>query len=325
VSLLRRVVRSLLPNRLVDAYRRRNDLRPWSRRVEMDRLYSLLYDQVHDVDESLQFRRAASTAEAFRRQWEKLPDGEGLLSDPWFRDNVDSILVEQEILIDRSWFAGKRVLDAGCGNGRWSYGLARLGANVTSVDINQTAVEQTMAATSGFDTERAFLISPLETLNEALDGEQFDLVFCWGVAHHCVSYSRVIANLVEATRSGGVLYLYLYGRESLSREDDVRLFRERMLYNLFMADDAQLAFLTQKAGGDPHRLHLWHDIYAPLINRRFTFHEVKQNLEDLGMADVVRTIDHTELFIRARKSPADGAIPTLNPHPRPYWFERQSH
>ena len=63
-------------------------------------------------------------------------EGGVLLSDPWFRENVTRILTEEELQIRPEWFAGKRVLDAGCGRGRWSYGFASLGTDVTSVDVN---------------------------------------------------------------------------------------------------------------------------------------------------------------------------------------------
>ena len=40
------------------------------------------------------------------------------------------------------WFAGKSVLDAGCGNGRWSTAFARLGAQVTAIDRDPNIIAE---------------------------------------------------------------------------------------------------------------------------------------------------------------------------------------
>ncbi len=47
----------------------------------------------------------------------------------------------------------------------------------------------------------------------------------------------------------GIFYTYLYGRDSVPFEDDLKLFRERVYYNSLMSDDARRAFLLEKARG----------------------------------------------------------------------------
>ena len=44
-------------------------------------------------------------------------------------------------------------------------------------------------------------------------------------------------------------------------------------------------------------------------------------LRDEGYTDVARTLDHTELFLRASRHECS-ARPFLPPPVRPYWFER---
>lgn len=291
-----------------------------NRRRDIDALYKILYDEVHDLDEAKEIAKS-STAEAFGRQWSEFPEGEYLLSDPWFRENVDRILCEQELLLRPEWFVGKRVLDAGCGNGRWSYGFSKLGVDLTSVDINESALAATQAATAEFENSRRFLQAPLERLDEHVSAGAFDLVFCWGVSHHCVSFTRVLDNLARAVGEGGVLYLYLYGRNTVTMREDLRTFRDRVAYNVLMDDDERMRFLMRKARGNKNLLHSMHDIYAPLINRRFTYNQIVDLLAARGFTECVQTIDHTEVFVRATRGDVDLTDWLLPPKHPPYWFQ----
>jgi hypothetical protein len=126
----------------------------------------------------------------------------------------------------------------------------------------------------------------------------------------------------DRVKEGGILYLYLYGRESLPLPDDIELFKERVRFYLMQPEDKH-QFLLNKAGGDEQAVHNLHDYYAPLINRRFDFSDIQKALEDAGFQDVTRTIHHSELFIRAVKGNADEYhrtwfLPAKTP---PYWFE----
>jgi len=287
---------------------------------EIDVLYRLLYNASHDLSNPIPLA-TSQTEDAFAHQWKDLKEGRFLLSDPWFREHVTRILSEEEILIRPEWFEGKRVLDAGSGNGRWSYGLAKLGARVTAVDVNPVAIEETRAALMGVGDGHAFHVTPLEELDAVLGDERFDLVFSWGVLHHCADFSRALEQVTARTREGGVLYLYLYGRESLSLEEDIELFKERLAYNTLEGEEARLAFLLEKAHGDPDKVHNVHDIYAPSINRRLDYLPLEQRLTDLGFHGITRTIDHPELFVRAFRGsfPEDQQLPPSRP---PFWFQR---
>ena len=290
---------------------------------EIDTLYRLLYQIVHDPKQSPDLT-SWQTKQAFSFQWENLREGGALLSDPWFKENVTRILTEEEIQIHPDWFKGKKVLDAGCGNGRWSYALTKLGAIVTSVDTNQAALDETKQSLAEINPNPRLIRSPLEELSENLRGETFDLVFSWGVAHHCQSYLGAMEQLCKCVADEGMLYLYLYGRESIDLEDDLRLFKERIYYNSLESAKEKLKFLRKKAKGDENRIHHMHDVYAPLINRRLEWDDVRSFLEQQGFTDIVRTIPHTELFIRAMKGdPNERYQKWVLPQVQaPFWFEQ---
>jgi SAM-dependent methyltransferase len=283
----------------------------------------MLYNRVHDLDESCDLS-SRQTEMTFRNQWADLPVGNGLLSDHWFKENVKRIITEEELQIKPAWFEGKSVLDAGCGNGRWSYGFAQLGCNITAVDINETGIIRTKEALAPFDVKSEFYISSLEDLPTVLGDKKFDIVFSWGVLHHCKSFTRSLNNLINCVADDGLLYLYLYGRESLPYEEDIELFKKRVFYNSLPDEKSQYDFLLNYVKGDKNRVHNAHDLLAPLINRRFAYSFIQDLLKQKGFEDVVRTINHTELFVRARKTASDKfsttwVLPQKNP---PYWFER---
>jgi 2-polyprenyl-3-methyl-5-hydroxy-6-metoxy-1,4-benzoquinol methylase len=288
---------------------------------DVDTLYRLLHQLTHDLNDAWSMP-ASQTREAFGYQWAKLTEGHYLLTDPWFKANVARILSEEELQIRPEWFRGKEVLDAGCGNGRWSYGLAQLGAHVTAVDADPTAIEATRKALEDIPAPHQVYVAPLEELSRHVPPKQFDLVLCWGVLHHCRSYTTSFREVCGRVKEGGILYLYLYGRESLPLSDDIELFKERVGFYLMSPEDKH-RFLFDKAGKDEQAIHNLHDYYAPLINRRFEFSDVRKALESAGFQDVTRTIRHTELFIRAVKGNAaeyhrTWFLPAKTP---PYWFE----
>ena len=262
---------------------------------EIDLLYRILYSQVHDFDKSIEIPLKRNTQKTFAKQWETYKDGYYLLSDPWFKSNLTRILCEEEILIKPDWFKGKEILDAGCGNGRWTYGFCNLQAKVTSVDINIEAIKEAKRETSKLNNKPHFINSSLENINENVN-KSFDLVFSWGVLHHCKSFTQSLKNLASLVKEGGIIYLYLYGRERNSIEQDLELFKKRLHYNLVLDEKEQHRFLFEEANGDLTRIHNLHDNYAPLINRRHEFQDIKERLEKLGFNSIERTIDQEHFW-----------------------------
>jgi 2-polyprenyl-3-methyl-5-hydroxy-6-metoxy-1,4-benzoquinol methylase len=318
-DLLRRVLTARTRRRLRSLQRR--VMRFVSVRPEVDALYTLLYQAVHDEVQALDVA-SVRTSQSFDEQWSRFPSGHYLLTDPWFAANVGRILSEEELQIASDWFRGKEVLDAGCGNGRWAVGFAQLGANVTAVDASNAAIEATAKALAVYPVAKAFHVAPLEELARHLPLKQYDLVFCWGVLHHTRRFAAAFNEVLERVRPGGLLYLYLYGRETLPLRDDLELFKVRLRYQL-MSDVDREKFLLKKARGNREVAHNLHDLYAPLINRRFEFADIARRLRSAGFTGVTRTIQHTELHIRAVKGDDAEAYShwILPVKEAPYWFQ----
>lgn len=268
--------------------------------------------------------RRRQTLRSFDYQWGWLADGDAMLSDAWFREHVDTVLADELLCVERDWFRGREALDAGCGGGRWTLGLLRLGCRVTAVDASSNALfalERQMRALAPdavaegrLRTQRVDLLAPPAELLR----RRFGLVFSFGVLHHSGDTRRALANIAPLVDDDGVLFLYLYGTRSL---DPLRLgallgLRALLAPLPFRAKARVLRRLLP--GRDTHQAF---DTFSPLINDTHTHEEVEGWLRELGFTEVVRTLDYTELYLRARRDPR-APLPARPLPRRPYWFER---
>ncbi len=261
--------------------------------------------------------RARLARRSFDYQWGSLPTGAWLSDDPRFGAQVERIISEQELAIDAEWFRGRRVLDAGCGNGRWTEGFVRLGCEVTAMDASANALAQVRARFGG--TVRVIEGDVLQA-DRLLAGERFDLVWSWGVLHHTEDTGRGIRVLERLVADDGLLYVYLYGRETLTtRSSSWRLNIGRAVLNV-MPLRARKALLVRMYG--ERRAHEAFDLLSTPLNRRTTVDEASGLLRDAGLTRVVQTIEHGEVFLRADHgaSSADGHLRVLASPP--YWFEQ---
>jgi len=107
-------------------------------------------------------------------------------------------------------FAGRDVLDAGCGMGRNSYWAARWGAaSVLALDEAELAVDAARQVLAELPNARV----ECRSLYELPFRDCFDLCFCVGVIHHLQQPARALTGLRRALRPGGRLVVWLYGHE----------------------------------------------------------------------------------------------------------------
>lgn len=108
---------------------------------------------------------------------------------------------------------GKKVLDAGCGSGMVSVAFSTLGAAVTGVDVTYQCIENSRNNARRFGVECRFIQADLVTLDL---GEQFDVVYSWGVLHHTpdahASFSRIASHLTD----DGEIIIAVYLKTRLS-------------------------------------------------------------------------------------------------------------
>ena len=104
--------------------------------------------------------------------------------------------------------AGLRVLDYGCGPADFGVWMATEGAEVTLLDISQTAVDLGIlrAAASGVGDRVRGIAADASRLPQLADAS-FDLVFACASLHHTMKYEGAVGELARVVRPGGRLVL----------------------------------------------------------------------------------------------------------------------
>jgi ubiquinone/menaquinone biosynthesis C-methylase UbiE len=91
-------------------------------------------------------------------------------------------------------WAGKRVLEIGCGLGTDTINFARGGAHVTAVDLSSRSLELARQRASVFhvDDRITFFEGDAEHLSQFVPPMEYDLVYSFGVIHHSPQPERVL-------------------------------------------------------------------------------------------------------------------------------------
>lgn len=142
---------------------------------------------------------------SFGRQWNRFDVA---------RPEEDEATFRVKTGIDPRDLAGKLVLDAGCGGGRYARLLGEHGARVVGVD-RSAAVEKAATLCAGFP-EVAIVQGDLLELPMA-EGI-FDFAFSIGVLHHSPDPRRAFAELARRVKPGGGLAVWLYRRNTVPQE-----------------------------------------------------------------------------------------------------------
>jgi SAM-dependent methyltransferase len=125
-------------------------------------------------------------------------------------------------VVDPALIAGKTCMDAGCGSGRWTRVLQRLGADsVLSVDMSPASLQSVSRYND--NTLAADLTSLSDDHPELV--EKFDFVNLWGVAHHTHDPKRAFDQAARTVKPGGSMYVMLYnpdGQHGRAETNDLR-------------------------------------------------------------------------------------------------------
>lgn len=144
-----------------------------------------------------------------------------LFSDLWwkyddqlFEDSVK--LFEKRLLLSGlgfDWVKNKTCLDAGCGGGRNSIAMARLGAKrVEGIDLGKDGLKDARKRARGLDNVEFSCASILQI---PFGDESFDLVWCAGVLMITGDEDKALDELMRVIKPGGHLYLLVYATEGM--------------------------------------------------------------------------------------------------------------
>lgn len=184
------------------------------------------------------------TARSFRDKWENNPD---LAFAETLREGSDIfrwILTRNGFSSTeafRSWLQPRRrILDAGCGNGRVTALLRRYAApDAAIVGIDLTAAEIARANLEGFP---GVAVHTKDLLQDLSDLGRFDLIYCQEVLHHTAAPEQAFRNLCRLLAADGEIAIYVYKRKAPLREHADDFIRDRIAG---LDYDAALAAMNQ--------------------------------------------------------------------------------
>ena len=114
-------------------------------------------------------------------------------------------------MVDFSGFSGKKLLEIGCGIGIDLVRFARGGAEVTGIDLSETAINL---------AKKNFEINGLESNLHVMDAEAleftdgaFDVVYGHGVLPYAASPQKMIDEAYRVLKPGGILITQAYNRK----------------------------------------------------------------------------------------------------------------
>ena len=157
-------------------------------------------------DQSLEFESAVS----------------GLFSDIWV-DMTDDIYFDETYRFTRerleksgvdpeALFGGKVVVDGGCGSGKFSAAIARLGAaKVIGLDIGQKGLDFAVRQAAKVPYGSRLDYRHASLLDIPLENASVDMVWSNGVIHHTLDYERCVREFARILKPGGQLFLYVNG------------------------------------------------------------------------------------------------------------------
>ena len=109
--------------------------------------------------------------------------------------------------------ANHRVLEIGCGMGTMAMLWAQHGVQVTAIDLNSEAVQQTRRRFELFGLKGTIEEGDATALQ--FENDYFDYVYSWGVLHHSPNSDISVREMIRVLKPGGMFGLMMYHRRSL--------------------------------------------------------------------------------------------------------------
>jgi len=224
--------------------------------------------------------------DSFNFQWRRLPYDDTHLGNPAWREIATDDLCSR---VERppEWFKNKKTMDCGCGSGRFTWAMAKLGAMVTAFDTSEnalTTVRKECQDFSNVTTARQDILEPMP-----FDCD-YDLVWSYGVIAHTGDFFGGLKNIARHVRSGGQIYFMAYAEPGRSVATDYAYYHELMTMRQALTGCSyeERAKILSLLEGESNA-HRWFDAISSQINDLYTVEELYQMLDHLGFEDIRRT------------------------------------
>ena len=176
---------------------------------------------------------------------------------------------------------GAKMLDAGCGSGRFSVPAAEAGCKLTLLDISerQLTIAENKMAEHGHS---AYYINASVTDMNMLENNSFDVAVCYGAVLNYLhsGVSRAVAELYRVTKPGGYVVISVNSRAGVLRMAASEL---NMPFCDFWGDPDKWGIKSVVSTGDETD---WPGATHP-PRHYFISGELRRAMEEAGLRDIV--------------------------------------
>lgn len=108
-----------------------------------------------------------------------------------------------------------RLLDAGCGSGKYSIPLKMRGFDVVAIDVSKKALEMAYKSSTNRNLDMDFLAASI--CKTPFQNASYDIIWCYGVLQHLLSGERAqaINEFSRILKNDGALFLEVFGRDDM--------------------------------------------------------------------------------------------------------------
>lgn len=181
---------------------------------------------------------------------------------------------------------GKICLDAGCGNGRYTFAMLKLGAaRVDSIDVSPEAIEKCRRVNMNAQVKSIFELG-LEPV--------YDFVLCWGVLNHVDKPREGFRKVALQLKKGRKLHIMVYHKETQAIYEEGRKIWPGLDH------DSRIELCNKmvlQKGGD---IHGWWDALNPMYNWSWDEDEISKWFKDEGFTNI-RLIQRLNINMQGTK------------------------
>lgn len=198
----------------------------------------------------------------FDYQWKNLPSK----SIEYNHDRIEEFKKLTNLNV-----SGLHCLDAGCGNGRYTYAMIKLGAIVDSFDVSWEAIRKCQEINPYAFTNDIMLLKP---------NPLYDFVLCWGVLHHTRNPREAFKKIASQVRLKGILHIMIYHEDKQKKyENGRKIWRS-------LSEKEKIKYCKAKAEKLGGTIHGCYNAFNPIYNFSYHEDEIKQWFEEEGFDDI---------------------------------------
>ena len=223
----------------------------------------------------------------FDYQWKNLL-GKEVLQDmeKMFECNNDRVKEFLNLTGIKPWYKkdsfikDKICLDAGCGPGRWTCAIQKLGAKkVDSFDLSEEAVKRCKKINSNAYVFDIWDLKP---------NPIYDFVLSWGVLHHTKKPREAFAKVASQIKKNGMLHVMIYNKENDWVYEGFRgeTCVEKHEYWITLSEQEKIKLcenMVKKYGGN---IHGWFDALNPTYNWSYSSDEIESWFREEGFSEI---------------------------------------